>query len=31
MAKAAQTVRETIGIEPELVIREGSAYPRSTA
>lgn len=25
MAKAAQTVRETIGIEPEIVIREGSA------
>ncbi|MFN3502157.1 MAG: universal stress protein, partial [Allorhizobium sp.] len=27
MAKAAQTVRDTIGIEPELIIREGSAYP----
>lgn len=26
MAKAAQTVRETIGIEPEIVIREGSAF-----
>jgi nucleotide-binding universal stress UspA family protein len=25
MAKAAQTVREAIGIEPEIVIREGSA------
>jgi nucleotide-binding universal stress UspA family protein len=25
MAKAAQTVRETIGIDPEIVIREGSA------
>ncbi|PWE56020.1 universal stress protein UspA [Metarhizobium album] len=25
LAKAAQTVRETIGIEPEMVIREGSA------
>ncbi|SMD04516.1 universal stress protein [Rhizobium sp. RU36D] len=25
MARAAQTVRETIGIEPEIVIREGSA------
>lgn len=25
MAKAAQTVRETIGLEPEIVIREGSA------
>lgn len=25
MAKAAQTVRETIGIEPEIVIREGGA------
>lgn len=25
MAKAAQTVRETIGIEPEIVIREGSS------
>ncbi|GEO83639.1 MULTISPECIES: universal stress protein [Alphaproteobacteria] len=25
MAKAAQTVRETIGIEPEIVIREGNA------
>ncbi|QLF69203.1 universal stress protein [Peteryoungia desertarenae] len=25
MAKAAQTVRDTIGIEPEIVIREGSA------
>lgn len=24
MAKAAQTVRETIGVEPEIVIREGS-------
>ncbi|THV23929.1 universal stress protein [Peteryoungia ipomoeae] len=26
MAKAAQTVRDTIGIEPEIVIREGSAF-----
>ncbi|KPF47332.1 universal stress protein [Rhizobium sp. G187] len=26
MAKAAQTVRETIGVEPEIVIREGSAF-----
>jgi nucleotide-binding universal stress UspA family protein len=25
MAKAAQTVRETIGIEPEIVIREGNS------
>lgn len=25
MAKAAQTVRETIGVEPEIVIREGNA------
>lgn len=25
MARAAQTVRETIGVEPEIVIREGSA------
>ncbi|WP_027486632.1 universal stress protein [Allorhizobium undicola] len=25
MAKSAQTVRETIGIEPEIVIREGAA------
>ena len=25
LAKIAQTVRETIGIEPEMVIREGSA------
>lgn len=25
MAKAAQTVRDTIGIEPEIVIREGGA------
>ncbi|OLP45437.1 universal stress protein [Rhizobium oryziradicis] len=25
MAKSAQTVRETIGIEPEIVIREGNA------
>ncbi|MFN3507410.1 MAG: universal stress protein [Allorhizobium sp.] len=26
MAKAAQTVRDTIGIEPEIVIREGGAF-----
>lgn len=26
MAKAAQTVRDTIGIEPEIVIREGGSF-----
>lgn len=31
MARAAQTVRETIGIEPEIVIREGSAAQQINA
>jgi Universal stress protein UspA and related nucleotide-binding proteins len=31
MARAAQTVRETIGVEPEIVIREGSATQQINA
>ncbi|MCL6705724.1 universal stress protein [Pseudomonas sp. R2.Fl] len=31
MARAAQTVRETIGVEPEIVIREGSAAQQINA
>src|SRR5690606_32306599 len=31
MAKAAQKVRETIGIDPEVVIREGSATEQINA
>lgn len=31
MARAAQTLRETIGIEPEIVIREGSAAQQINA